>query len=155
MKDIKNKLQVLIGTLFVMASTNVFSAMPLNTELKCEIIEMSFFVNGQQTSKNSPTNQKPTYYRFDGKQLFAYYKGANPPIPSANGARFISRETVKSGGDRSFDVSKFEKSGSMTTRLDFFKELNGKTNNINLSENYSDNNFSSFGRNTSVCFIEK
>jgi len=155
MRNAKNQLKKLIGALIATASANIFAYMPLNTEVKCDIVQMSYYVNGKQTSSSSPTDQKPTYYRYDGKQLFAYYKGPNPPIPSANGARFISRETVKSGGDRSFDVSKFEKSGSMTNRLDFFKEVNGKTNNINLSENYSDNDFSSFGRNTSVCFIEK
>ncbi len=134
-------------------STTIFAAMPINKEVRCEINEMSFFVNGNQTSKNNPTNQKPTFHRFDGKQLISYYKGASAPTVASNGASFISRETVKSGGDRSFDVTKFEKNGAMINKLDFFKEVSGNTTQLNLIETYSNNNFASFGRNRSICFI--
>ncbi len=140
--------------LISLISTTIFAAMPINKEVRCEINEMSFFVNGNQTSKNNPTNQQPTFYRFDGKQLIAYYKGANAPTVASNGARFISRETVKSSGDRSFDVTKFEKSGAMINKLDFFKEVSGKTTQLNLIDTYSNNNFASFGRNRSICFID-
>jgi hypothetical protein len=133
---------------------NVFAAMPINQEIKCNISEMGFFINGNQTSKSNPSEQKPTYYRFDGKQIFAYYKGPNAPIVAANGAKFISRETVKSGGDRSFDVTKFEKIGSSTSRLDFFKEISGKSSPLLLIDRFSDNNFYSYGQYRSMCIID-
>ncbi len=145
------RLLLAISTLFI--SSLALGGMPLNKEVRCEINEMSFFVNGNQTSKNNPTNQQATFHRFDGKQLSSYYKGASAPTVASNGARFISRETVKSGGDRSFDVTKFEKSGAMINKLDFFKEVSGNTTQLNLIETYSNNNFASFGRNRSICFI--
>jgi hypothetical protein len=156
LKKLTYKPQVLIGSFFVIVSANIFAAMPLNTEVKCETVQMTFYVNGKQTSSSSPTDVKPTYYRFDGKQLSAYYKFANAPVPAANGAKFISRENSQDAG-RTFDVTKFEKIGSdnLVTKLQFIKEVGGKTTALSLMDAYSQNNFASFGRNLNRCEIEK
>lgn len=152
MRKVVHQLRMCIGAFLAIAAANVFAAMPLNTEIKCETVQMSFYVNGKQTANSSPADIKPAYYRFDGKQLSAYYKFANAPTIAANGAKFISRETAQDGG-RTFDVTKFEKvsSGNLVSKLQFFREVGGKTAQLNLMDAYSQNNFSSFGRNTSVC----
>jgi hypothetical protein len=156
MRNEKNKLRALVGLLFSIASMDIFAAMPLNTEVRCDTVQMSYHVNGKQTSSSSPTDLKPTYYRFDGKQLSAYYKFANAPVPAANGAKFISRENSQDAG-RTFDVTKFEKMGSdnLVTKLQFIREIGGKTTTLSLMDVYSQNNFASFGRNLNRCEIEK
>ena len=156
MANIKYKLHILVGIIFSIASANTFAAMPLNTEVRCDTVQMTYHVNGKQTSSSSPADIKPTYYRFDGKQLSAYYKFANAPVPAANGAKFISRENSQDAG-RTFDVTKFEKVGSdnLVTKLQFIKEIGGKTTVLSLIDAYSQNNFASFGRNLNRCEIEK
>lgn len=130
--------------------------MPLNTEIKCDTFQMSYFVNGKQTANSSPKDAKPTYYRFDGKQLSAYYKFANAPVVSANGAKLNLQETNRNAG-RTFDETEFVKFGSdnLETKSKFSKEIGGKYDTILLQEVYSQNNFSSYGRNTYSCVIEK
>jgi len=152
MKITRYQLKALLGSIFAITCINVFAAMPLNTEVKCEMVQMAYYVNGKQTANSSPSDTKPTYYRFDGKQLSAYYKFANAPVPAANGAKFISRETIQDAG-RTFDVTKFEKIGSdnLVNKLQFIKEVGGKTTGLNLIDAYSQNNFASYGRNLNRC----
>ena len=127
-----------------------YAAMPVNQEIVCKIEELSFFNNGVQTTKSSTPDSKPVYYKFDGRQLSAYYKLPDPPKVAVDGARFISKSNVKDG-ERIFDVTKFEKDGSMQHRIDVFRGVGGKTNILIMVDRYSTNNFVSFGQNTAVC----
>jgi hypothetical protein len=151
MKNIKIQLSALIGAIVILGSTNVFAYLPLNKEVKCTINEMSYYVDRKQTSKTNPTDTKPTYYLYDGKILKAYYKHAPQSIPAANGAKFVSQKTSQDSGETTI-CTFFEKTGtdSLVNKLMFCKKMN--TNyGIALMDSYSQNNFSSYGRNISQC----
>lgn len=148
--------QIFIGAFCLITSTSILAYMPLNREIKCDTFQISYFVNGKQTANSRPTDEKPIYYRFDGKQLSAYYKFANAPVASANGAKFSSQETKQNAG-RTFDETEFIKLGSdnLVVKSKFSKEIGGNTDTILLQQVYSQNNFSSFGRNIYSCTLIK
>jgi len=123
-----------------------------NHELPCLTHTTRFIANGSvQRSNNTPSNTKLVYHVFDGRTLRAFYKVANAPSVSYNGAKLISSQQVKEG-NRTFDVIRFEKSGSTVDKIEFFRETTpGAGNKVNLIHRFSDNNFVTHGEFVSVC----